>query len=96
MITLPDAVVLDVQDFLDACEGEIGNGVRAYCQRRQSLACTLTCMAGSPSFLLATEHGKKIPTIEHPPLFLDAPFDLGKHTIGYEARYLKALFNKVA
>jgi len=62
MITLPDAVVIDIQEFLDACE----------------------------------EHGRTVPTIDQPPLFMDEPFDLGKHTVAYEARYVKALFSKVA
>jgi tetratricopeptide repeat protein 30 len=37
-----------------------------------------------------------VPTIDQPPLFLEEPFDLGKHTVAYEARYVKALFSKVA
>lgn len=53
----------------------------------------------SPGFLffssVITEHGKTTPTIDQPPLFLEEPFDLGKHTVAYQARYVKALFAKV-
>eukprot|EP00045_Choanoeca_perplexa_P009833 m.96265 g.96265 ORF g.96265 m.96265 type:complete len:647 (+) comp15044_c2_seq1:2053-3993(+) len=41
------------------------------------------------------EHGKSIPTVDQIPMFSNEPFDLGKHTVAYEARYLKDLFLKV-
>jgi hypothetical protein len=45
--------------------------------------------------LVVAEHGKGIPTVDHLPLFSNEPFDLGKHTVAYEARYLKQLFLRV-
>ena len=50
----------------------------------------------TPALRPLAEHGRTVPTIDQPPLFMDEPFDLGKHTVAYEARYVKALFSKVA
>eukprot|EP00055_Hartaetosiga_balthica_P002876 m.5609 g.5609 ORF g.5609 m.5609 type:complete len:648 (-) comp2437_c0_seq1:427-2370(-) len=61
MLTLPDVVIWDVVDFLEACE----------------------------------EHGRLIPTLGQLPLFEEETVELGKSTIGYEARYVRALFEKV-
>ena len=41
------------------------------------------------------EHGKIIPTLDQLPLFSDEPIDLGRHTIAYESRFLKELFQRV-
>ncbi|EGD75824.1 tetratricopeptide repeat protein 30 [Salpingoeca rosetta] len=41
------------------------------------------------------EHGRVIPTLDQLPLFSDEPIDLGRHTIAFEARYLKDLFQRV-
>eukprot|EP00056_Hartaetosiga_gracilis_P003970 m.69940 g.69940 ORF g.69940 m.69940 type:complete len:648 (-) comp11653_c0_seq1:1089-3032(-) len=61
MITLPDVVIWDIVDFLEACE----------------------------------EYGRLIPTVDQLPLFEEESVDLGKHTVGYEARYVRALFEQV-
>jgi hypothetical protein len=39
-------------------------------------------------------HGRAIATVEQEPLSAE-PFDAGRNTVAYEARYLKALFQKV-
>lgn len=88
MITLTDAVIIDIQEFLDACEG--GDTSRC-CLDIITMVQYVTSLFPSP-----TEHGRNVPTIDQPPLFLEEPFDLGKHTVAYEARYVKALFSKVA
>eukprot|EP01147_Barroeca_monosierra_P007560 gene7560-9839_t len=41
------------------------------------------------------EHGRVIPTLEQLPVFTEEPIDLGRHTIAYDARYLKELFQRV-
>jgi len=41
------------------------------------------------------EHGKGVPTIDQLPMFQMDAFDLGKHTVAYEARYIKSLFQRV-
>eukprot|EP00049_Salpingoeca_infusionum_P019055 m.359964 g.359964 ORF g.359964 m.359964 type:complete len:658 (-) comp18832_c0_seq1:373-2346(-) len=41
------------------------------------------------------EFGQVVPTVDQLPMFSSEPFDLGKHTVAYEARFLKHLFQKV-